>query len=294
MSKHSAPAPTKRVTVPELRAMKNRGERITMITAYDAMFARLVDEGGADAILIGDSLGMVVQGNDDTLGVTVDDIIYHTRAVARGARRSHIVADMPFMSYQADPVEALRNAGRLLKEGGAHAVKLEGGVEIADTVKRMVGAGIPVMGHLGLTPQSVHAMGGFKVQGKHADAAERILADAKALEAAGAYAVVLEGIPVELARIVTQSLSIPTIGIGAGVDCDGQVLVLQDLLGLDLSFAPKFVKRYARLGDIVPAAVAAYRDEVRQGSFPTEAHSFHTKEPLFQPRDVDAPAAHSG
>ena len=286
MSKQNSPK-TARVTVPSLRAMKDRGERITMVTAYDAMFARLADEGGADALLIGDSLGMVVQGRDDTLGVTVDDIVYHTRAVVRGARRAHVVADMPFMSYQADPTEAVRNAGRLVKEGGAHAVKLEGGADVAPVVRRCVAAGIPVMGHLGLTPQSVHAMGGFKVQGRRAEAAQRILADARSLEAAGAYAIVLEGIPVELARIVTQALEIPTIGIGAGVDCDGQVLVMQDLLGMDLSFAPKFVKRYARLGEVVPEAIRAFRDEVRSGAFPGEEHTFHTDAALFGPRAAD-------
>jgi 3-methyl-2-oxobutanoate hydroxymethyltransferase len=288
MSKQTAPR-AKKTTTQTLREMKARGERITMVTAYDAMFARLVEEGGADAILVGDSLGMVVQGHENTLSVTLDDIIYHTRAVARGAANAHVVADMPFMSYQADEVEAVRNAGRLLKEGGAQAVKLEGGAELAPMVGRMVRAGIPVMGHLGLTPQSVHAMGGFKVQGKGSEAAARILRDARALEAAGAYALVLEGIPVELARVITGSVSIPTIGIGAGADCDGQVLVIQDLLGMDLHFAPKFVKRFARLGETIPSAVAAYRDEVRAGAFPAEEHTFHTDERLFGLRGV-APA----
>lgn len=286
MSKHPTPNQPKKITVHTFRRMKARGERVTMVTAYDAMMAQLVEQGGADAILVGDSLGMVVQGHENTLGVTVDDIIYHTRAVARGARTAHIVADMPFMSYQADPVEAVRNAGRLVKEGGAHAVKLEGGAELTPIVEQLVRAGVPVMGHLGLTPQSVHAMGGFKVQGKAAEDARRILADAKALEAAGAYAIVLEGIPEELARVITRNIAVSTIGIGAGVECDGQVLVIQDLLGMDLEFAPKFVKRFARLGAIIPDAVATYRKEVRSGAFPAEEHTFHTKEPLFGPMEV--------
>lgn len=294
MSKHNSPRGPAKVTARVLQGMKQRGERITMVTAYDATFARLVEEGGADAILVGDSLGMVIQGHDDTLAVTVDDIIYHSRAVVRGAQRAHVVADMPFMSYQADPSEAVRNAGRLLKEGHAHAVKLEGGKELAPVVERMVAAGIPVMGHLGLTPQSVHAMGGFRVQGKEAASARRILEDARALEEAGTYAVVLEGIPAELARVITSALSIPTIGIGAGVECDGQVLVIQDLLGMDLEFAPKFVKRFARLGETIPAAVRAYRDEVIDGSFPAEEHSFHAKVPLFLPREVEEARAEDG
>lgn len=275
-----------KVTVTALRQMKDRGERISMVTAYDALFARLVDRGGADVILVGDSLGMVFKGEENTLGVTVEEIIYHTRAVSRGAQRAHVVADMPFMSYQADPVEAFRNAGRLIKEGGAQSVKLEGGEEYAPIVEKLVRAGIPVMGHVGLTPQSVHAMGGFKVQGKEPAEAARILRDAKALEAAGAYAIVLEGVPVELARVITESLSIPTIGIGAGVDCDGQVLVIYDLLGMYDDFVPKFVKQYAKLGPAVAEAVATYKEEVLAGTFPEERHSYHAKEPLFRPRQV--------
>ncbi|MEQ8277709.1 MAG: 3-methyl-2-oxobutanoate hydroxymethyltransferase [Deltaproteobacteria bacterium] len=280
----------KQVTASTLRQMKADGERITMITAYDATMARLVDRGGADVILVGDSLGMVIQGAQNTLAVTLDDIIYHTRAVVRGASRAHVVADLPFMSYQADPTEGFRSAGRLMKEGGAHSVKLEGGAVYAPLVERLVGAGIPVMGHLGLTPQSVHAMGGFKVQGKDAAAAERILRDAKALEAAGAYAIVLEGVPVELSRVVTAQLSIPTIGIGAGVDCDGQVLVCYDLLGMFEDFVPKFVKRYAKLGDAVVEAVGEYKREVVEGTFPEERHTFHSKEQLFRPVEVVRPA----
>ena len=274
--------------------MKEDGERITMVTAYDATMAKLVDRGGADAILVGDSLGMVVQGRDNTLAVTLDDIIYHTRAVVRGAERAHVVADMPFMTYQADPTEAVVNAGRLLKEGGAQSVKIEGGRACRPVIERMVRAGIPVMGHVGLTPQSVHAMGGFKVQGRDAENAQRILDDARALEAAGCYAVVLEGVPVELARMITETLSIPTIGIGAGVECDGQVLVIYDLLGMFDDFVPKFVKQYAQLGTSVVDAVAAYRDEVRAGAFPAEEHTFHAKEALFGPREVPLPAEQEG
>ncbi|MCB9651817.1 MAG: 3-methyl-2-oxobutanoate hydroxymethyltransferase [Deltaproteobacteria bacterium] len=276
----------KRVTVTDLRRMKADGERITMVTAYDATFAKLADRGGADVILVGDSLGMVIQGQEDTLGVTVDDIVYHTRAVVRGAQRAHVVADMPFMSYQADLQAAMQNAGRLLKEGGAQSVKLEGGEEHAELVFKLVRSGIPVMGHLGLTPQSVHAMGGFKVQGKSRDQAEQILRDAQALEAAGAYAIVLEGVPVELSRVITEALSIPTIGIGAGVDCDGQVLVIYDLLGLFDEFVPKFVKQFAKLGPDAVAAIGAYKEEVQAGTFPAEAHTFHAKEVLFRPRPV--------
>ena len=276
----------RQVTVTALRKMKADGERITMVTAYDATMAKLVDKGGADAILVGDSLGMVIQGRDNTLAVSLDDIIYHTQAVVRGAQRAHVVADMPFMSYQADPTEALKNAGRLIKEGGAQSVKLEGGHSVAPMVERMVRAGIPVMGHVGLTPQSVHAMGGFKIQGRDRDNAERILADARAMEAAGCYSIVLEGVPVELARVITETLDIPTIGIGAGVACDGQVLVCYDLLGMFEDFVPKFVKQYAQMGTGIAEAVASFRQEVRDGTFPAEAHTFHAKEALFRPREV--------
>jgi 3-methyl-2-oxobutanoate hydroxymethyltransferase len=269
--------------------MKADGERITMVTAYDATFARLCDQGGADVLLVGDSLGMVIQGEENTLPVSLEDIIYHTRAVRRGTRRAHVVADMPFLSYQGDKNEALRNAGRLLKEGFAESVKLEGGEAFAETVEWLVRAGIPVMGHVGLTPQSVHAMGGFKVQGKEPAEARRIARDAKVLEEAGAYAVVLEGVPVELSRMITRSLSIPTVGIGAGVDCDGQVLVIYDLLGMNLEFKPKFVKRYAELGRLIPEAVAEFAREVQGGAFPAEEHSYHAKSPLFRPHEVPSP-----
>ncbi len=262
------------VTVPRLRAMKASGEKITMVTAYDATFARMLDEAGVDALLVGDSLGMVVQGLDSTLPVTVDEMIYHCRAVSRGARRAHLVADMPFMSYQISPEEALRNAGRFLSEGAAHAVKLEGGVAMANTIERIVTAGIPVLGHVGLTPQSVHAMGGFRVQGKTASDAERVLADARAVAEAGAYAVVLEGIPSDLAAEISLALPIPTIGIGAGAACDGQVLVCYDLLGLTPTLRPKFVKRYAELFEEGKQAVARYCAEVKSGTFPSAEHAF--------------------
>ncbi len=271
-----------RVTVPKLRRMKTRGERISMLTAYDATFARMFDEADIDVLLVGDSLGMVVQGQDSTLPVTVDEVIYHCRAVARGCHGPLIVGDMPFMSYQINAEEALRNAGRFLAEGGAQAVKLEGGESVAPVIARIVAAGIPVMGHVGLTPQSVHAMGGFRVQGKTEEAAERVLTDALAVEAAGAFAVVLEGIPAPLAARVTEALSIPTIGIGAGVDCDGQVLVCYDLLGLTPDLRPKFVKRYAEMFDEGVAAARRYAAEVQSGAFPEAIHSFGvpTSEPV--------------
>ncbi len=269
-----AGAPASRVTVPRLLRMKQSGERIAMVTAYDATFARMIDEGGADILLVGDSLGMVVQGLDTTLPVTVDEMVYHCRAVSRGARRALVVGDMPFLSAQITPEEALRNAGRFLSEGGAHAVKLEGGRSAAPTVRRLVDAGIPVMGHVGLLPQSVHAMGGFRVQGKTEDAAARILDDAHAIAEAGAFSVVLEGVPSDLAAQVTRELGVPTIGIGAGPECDGQVLVCYDLLGLTPDLKPKFVKRYAELYAEGRDAVARYCDEVRAGSFPSDEHGF--------------------
>ena len=262
------------MTVPRLRKMKRDGTRITMVTAYDATFARLFDDAGMDVLLVGDSLGMVVQGQDSTLPVTVDEVIYHCRAVARGTRRAHIVGDMPFLSWQVSPEQALTNAGRFLSEGGAQAVKLEGGVDAAPTIERIVHAGIPVMAHVGLTPQSVHAMGGFRVQGKTEAAAARVLADAKAVAEAGAYSLVLEGIPSDLAKRITEGVDIPTIGIGAGPHCDGQVLVCYDLLGLTPDLKPKFVKRYAQFFEEGVAAARRYRDEVRSGVFPSEEFSF--------------------
>jgi 3-methyl-2-oxobutanoate hydroxymethyltransferase len=266
-----------KVTIHTLKKLKQVGQRICMVTAYDATFARILDDAGADVILVGDSMGMVIQGNDSTLPVTMDQMVYHCRAVTRGAQRAHVVGDLPFMSYQANVEEAVRNAGRLVAEGGVGSVKLEGGEEFAETVQRIVRASIPVMGHLGLTPQSVHRMGGYVVQGRDQDQARKIYNDAIALEQAGAYALVLEGVPLELAKQITQRLSIPTIGIGAGVHCDGQVLVCYDLLGMNPDFKPKFVKRYADLYGSIRTATAAFFSEVRGEQFPDEEHSFKSK-----------------
>jgi 3-methyl-2-oxobutanoate hydroxymethyltransferase len=277
-----------RTTVVDLRRKKAERQKITMVTAYDATMARLLDTAGVDALLVGDSLGMVVQGHPDTLPVTLDQVIYHCQCVARGAERPHLVADLPFMTYQISTAQALESAGRALREGRVQSVKLEGGVRIAESVHRLVEVGIPVMGHVGLTPQSVHAMGGFRVQGRTEDEAEAVLADALAIEQAGAYAIVLEGIPTDLATRITERLSIPTIGIGAGPGCDGQVLVCNDLLGMDLSFAPKFVKRYARLEEVVVDAVRTYVDEVRTGTFPGPEHGFSSR-PKDPGRAGDAP-----
>ncbi|RKH38753.1 3-methyl-2-oxobutanoate hydroxymethyltransferase [Corallococcus sicarius] len=263
-----------KVTIHTLKRLKQSGQKICMVTAYDATFARILDEGGADVLLVGDSLGMVVQGQESTLPVTMDQMVYHSAAVSRGAKRAHVVGDMPFMSYQVSPQEAVRNAGRLVSEGNVGSVKLEGGAEFADTVRAIVRASIPVMGHLGLTPQSVHKMGGYVVQGRDEDAARRMLDDALALEEAGAYALVLEGVPLDLARTITQSLKIPTIGIGAGKHCDGQVLVCYDLLGMNPDFKPKFVKRFANLHGNITEAAGAFFSEVRGGTFPDDDHSF--------------------
>ncbi len=263
-----------KITVPALLLRKQRGPKIAALTAYDATMARLLDEGGADILLVGDSLGMVVQGLPNTLPVTLDDICYHGRAVARATHRAHLVGDLPFMSYQPSPERALESAGQLLKSGGCEAVKLEGGVPFADHVRAIVSAGIPVMGHVGLMPQSVHAMGGFRVQGKGEVDAERVLADARAIAAAGAYAIVLEGIPSELAQRITGEVAIPTIGIGAGPACDGQVLVCYDFLGMYPSLKPKFVKHFAELGAAIIAATQGYVLEVQAGAFPSPAHSF--------------------
>lgn len=265
---------TKPVTTAELLKMKQQKQPITMVTAYDYPTALLVDEAGIDMILVGDSMGNVVLGYDNTIPVTVQDMVHHTRAVTRGVKRTFVVADMPFLSCHISLEETMRNAGRLMQQGGAKAVKIEGGQEIAETVKALTNAGIPVMGHLGLTPQSVHQMGGYKVQGKTAAAGSKMLADAKALQEAGAFAIVLECVPTPLAQKISEELDIPTIGIGAGNVCDGQVLVIHDLLGVTNGFKPKFVKRYANIHDIVIEALQTYRDEVQQRSFPDEAHSF--------------------
>jgi 3-methyl-2-oxobutanoate hydroxymethyltransferase len=258
------------VTVPDFVAAKARGHRLTMLTAYDYTTARLLDDAGVDSLLVGDSLGMVVQGQPDSLAVTLDEMIYHTRMVARGVRRSLLVTDLPFMSYQLSPQQALESAGRILKEGGAHAVKLEGGARSAAAVAAITAADIPVMGHIGLTPQSVRRFGGFKVQRD----AERLLEDALAIESAGAFAVVVECVPTDVAARITAALKIPTIGIGAGPACDGQILVTPDLLGLFDDIRPRFVKHYAELGQAVRRAVESYCREVRDGSFPGPEHSF--------------------
>ncbi len=282
----------RRVTIHTLRQMKERGERIAMLTAYDATMARLLDDGGADVLLVGDSLGMVIQGHDTTLPVTLDEIAYHTRAVVRGARRAHVVGDMPFMSYQASIEQGVTNAGKLMKEGGCHSIKLEGGAVHAELVRRLVSAGIPVMGHIGLTPQSYHQLGGFKVQGRDPGGRDRLLEDARTLEEAGVYSIVLEAIPADIARDITGAVSIPTIGIGAGTGCDGQVLVSYDMLGMDETFKPRFVRRYATLGQTIKDAVAHYVSDVRAGQFPSDAESFTVAENKAAPSHVD-PALYS-
>ena len=262
-----------RITIPSLVARKKRKERIAMLTAYDFTFASIFDAADIDILLVGDSLGNVVQGQDTTLPVTVDEIVYHTRLVARGARRAMVVSDMPFGSYQISAEDAVRNACRCVKEGGAHAVKLEGGEKIAATVERIVAAEIPVMGHVGLTPQAIHRMGGHRVQGRDEASRARVIRDAQAVEAAGAFAVVLEGVPEELAREVTQRLTIPTIGIGAGVHCDGQVLVMHDMLGLT-DWTPSFVKQYVNLGSLASQAARNFAEDVANSKFPDAKHSY--------------------
>jgi 3-methyl-2-oxobutanoate hydroxymethyltransferase len=263
-----------KITAPALAARKRKGPKIAALTAYDATMARLLDEGGADVLLVGDSLGMVVQGLPNTLPVTLEEICYHGRAVARATHRAHVVGDMPFMSYQVSVERALESAGQMLKTGGFEAVKLEGGTKYAEHVRAIVAAGIPVMGHVGLLPQSVHAMGGFRVQGKGDSDAERVLADARAIADAGAYALVLEGIPSELGQRITEAIAIPTIGIGAGPGCDGQILVCYDFLGMYPRLTPKFVKHFAELGTQIVAATNSYVSEVQSGAFPSAAHSF--------------------
>ncbi len=265
-----------RVTTTVLMEMKSRGEKITMLTAYDYPTACLLDEAGVDMLLVGDSVGNVVLGYEDTLPVTMEEMIHHTKAVTRGARRAMVIGDMPFLSYQVSLPEAILNAGRFLKEGGAQAVKLEGGSERDEVVRALVETGIPVMGHIGLTPQSVHQLGGFRVQGRDEAAGRRLLEDALALEAAGAFALVLEAIPAELAAEVTSQLQVPTIGIGAGPCCDGQVLVVHDMLGLSARRVPKFVKQYALLGDIIKDAARAYQADVKNGIFPGPEHCYDT------------------
>jgi 3-methyl-2-oxobutanoate hydroxymethyltransferase len=262
-----------RITLPGLRRRKRKGEKITMLTAYDFTFAQIFDSAGIDILLVGDSLGNVVQGEATTLPVTLEESLYHTRLVARGTRRALVVADMPFGSYQISPEDAVRNAIRFVKESGAHAVKLEGGTAMLETIARIVTCEIPVMGHVGLTPQAIHRMGGHRVQGRGDESRAKVLADAQAVEVAGAFAVVLEGVPVDLAQEVTATLSIPTIGIGAGVHCDGQVLVMHDLLGLS-DWTPSFVKPYANLGAVASQAARRFAEEVSDQKFPDEEHSY--------------------
>lgn len=269
-------------TVITFKDSKIKNEKITMLTAYDYSMAKLIDEAGINGILVGDSLGMVCLGYEDTLSVTMEDIIHHTKAVVRGARNSLVVADMPFMSYQTSVYDAVVNAGRLIKEGRAQAVKLEGGIEVCDKIQAIVNASIPVMAHIGLTPQSVNAFGGFKVQGKDEIAARRLIQESKAVEKAGAFAVVLECVPEKLAKIITEEIDIPTIGIGAGVNCDGQILVYQDMLGMFNDFSPKFVKRYANIGDEMKKAFNEYISEVRDSIFPEEKHSFKIDDEVIE------------
>lgn len=269
-------------TILDFKKAKENNERISMLTAYDYSSAKLIDEAGIDAILIGDSLGMVSLGYEDTLSVTMEDMIHHTKAVARATKNALVVADLPFMSYQTSVYDAVYNAGRLIKEGRAHAVKLEGGIEMCDRIEVIVKSSIPVMAHIGLTPQSVNALGGFKVQGKDEKAAKALIEAAKAVEKAGAFAVVLECVPAKLAEIVTKELNIPTIGIGAGAQCDGQVLVYQDMIGMFSGFTPKFVKKYANIGDMMKKAFEEYNKEVKNGSFPSQEHTFKISEDVIE------------
>ena len=278
-----------RTTIRDIAGMKAKGEKIPTLTAYDYTTARLADEAGIPLILVGDSLGMVVLGYDSTIPVTMEDMIHHVRAVVRGAKGALIVADLPFMTYQVDSAQAVRNAGRLLQEGGAHTVKLEGGEEVTQTVRRIVDCGIPVMGHIGLTPQSVNRFGGYRVRGKSKEAAEQLVRDALALEQAGAYSIVLELVPAALSKIITQQLSIPTIGIGAGPHCDGQVQVLHDMLGMYPDFVPKHTRQYAMLADIMTDAFHRYMADVKDGDFPAEKESFGMNASLLE--ELQAPMA---
>jgi 3-methyl-2-oxobutanoate hydroxymethyltransferase len=271
----ASPSEPKPLRVPELTAMKSRGEPISMLTAYDATMARLLDQAGIDVLLVGDSLGMVVLGYDSTLPVTIEEMLHHTRAVRRGAHHALVVADMPYGSYHTDLSEALRNAMRFIKDAGAEAVKVEGGERRLELIARLTEAEIPVMGHVGLTPQSVNALGGYHVQGKTPQSADQLLRDARAVEAAGAFAIVLEAMPRELAQQITREVRIPTIGIGAGPDCDGQILVLSDMLGLTFGQTPKFSRQYTDLGNFITGAVREYCDDVRNSNFPSDAESYH-------------------
>jgi len=270
-----------RITINQIKDMKQKGEKIAMLTAYDYSTAKIVDEAGIPLILVGDSLGMVVLGYESTIPVTMEDMLHHTKAVVRGAERAMVIGDMPFMTYHISISDALCNAARFIQEGGAQAVKLEGGINVAEKVKRIVECGIPVMGHIGLTPQSIHQFGGHKIQGKTPQAAARLLEDAQALEEAGAFAIVLETVPAPLATLITQKISIPTIGIGAGIGCDGQVQVINDILGSFTDFVPKHAKQYAKLTDIIKNAVTEYYNEVKAGSFPTDQQSFPMDESIL-------------
>jgi len=271
-----------RITINQIKEMKPKGEKISMLTAYDYSTARIVDEAEVPLILVGDSLGMVVLGYESTIPVTMEEMLHHTKAVVRGTRRALIIGDMPFMTYHISTADALKNAARFIQEAGAQAVKLEGGVNVAEKVQRIVECGIPVMGHIGLTPQSINQLGGFKIQGKTPEAAARLLEDAMALEKAGAFAIVLETVPAPLAALITQKVSIPTIGIGAGIGCDGQVQVINDILGSFTDFVPKHAKQYARLVDIMSSAITEYHNEVKSGKFPTEAQSFPMDESALE------------
>jgi len=270
-----------RITINQIKEMKQKGEKIAMLTAYDYPTAKIVDEVGIPLILVGDTLGMVVLGYESTIPVTMEEMLHHTKAVVRGTKQTMVVGDMPFMTYHPSMEDALRNAGRFIQEGGAQAVKLEGGTIVAEKVRRIVECGIPVMGHIGLTPQSIHQLGGFKVQGKTPEAAVRLLKDAEALEQAGAFAIVLETIPSQLATLITQRVNIPTIGIGSGSGCDGQVQVINDILGLFTDFVPKHAKQYAKLADIMSSAITQYLKEVKGGSFPTQKHSSSIDESIL-------------
>ncbi len=272
----------KKFTIKSFQKAKDEKRPISMLTAYDYSMAKILDGAGADALLVGDSLGMVVQGHDSTISVTIDDMIYHAKAVNRAAKRALVIVDMPFMSYHVSMEEAVRNAGRLMKEGGAHAIKLEGGVEFAETIRQIVRVQIPVMGHIGMTPQSVHMFGGFKVQGKSLVQAQKIIDDAKALEEAGVFAITLECVPEELSKIITETVNVPTIGIGAGKYCDGQVLVSNDMLGMFSDFVPKFVKQYAHISSDIERAVKTYIKEMNESSFPEKKHTFTIDEDVLK------------
>ena len=270
-----------RVSISQIKEMKQKGEKITMLTAYDYTTAKIIDEAGVPLILVGDSLGMVVLGYESTIPVTMEEMLHHTKAVVRGTKQAMVVGDMPFMTYHVSVSDALRNAARFIQEGGAQAIKLEGGVTVAEKVRSIVDCGIPVVGHIGLTPQSIHQLGGYKVQGKTSEAALKMVEDAQALEEAGAFVIILETVPAPLAAVITQKVGIPTIGIGAGAGCDGQVQVISDILGLFTGFVPKHAKQYAKMADTIRAAVSEYDKEVKAGSFPTDEQSFSMDESLL-------------